>query len=132
MLTTSYSLHHRKAAECLPQLLCNLKQRNRTYLICSHFMQKYNYRLRNYINCSLIFFNCSFYHRFCILYNGLSEHSIIKTFLLMYTLSALFILCSHHSSCVGEGIVGRAVLLPIRLSSTALCRRITGTKPYFS
>jgi len=37
LLTTPYSLHHRKAAECLPQLLCNLKQRNRTYLIGSHF-----------------------------------------------------------------------------------------------
>lgn len=66
------------------------------------------------------------------MYVGLSKHSIIKTFLLVYTLSALFIWCFHHLGCVGESILGRAVILPVRLSSSSLCRRATGTKPDFS
>lgn len=50
------------------------------------------------------------------MYIGFSKHSIIKTFHLIYTFSALFILCFHCSGCTGKSIVGRAVILPVRLS----------------
>lgn len=82
------------------------------------------------MNSSLIFWKSAVFTVYFV-YVGFSKHSIVKTFLLIRTLSALFILCFHRSGCVGESIVGRAAILPVRFSSTALCRSATGTEPDF-
>lgn len=82
------------------------------------------------MNSSLIFWKSAAFTVHFV-YVGFSKHSIVKTFLLIYMPSALFILCFHCSGCVAGSIVGRAAILPVRLPSTVLCRSATGTEPDF-